>query len=223
MTENKVAKKNTVIVLSIILVLIVVASLAARLYLFTKEQSLQEQSQQLVGLGFYKFEQPRILSDVPMLNLQGEAKSFTQHLSGWRLVNFGYMFCPDICPINLALLHAVKTEWDKQANAPALKVLHVTFDPARDTPELLKEYLNYMDPSFYGLTGELEDIQRLSQQLSMVFRHEKANKLGHYFISHSDAMALINPQGKYVGLFKGPYQKANMIQVLNLLLMDARR
>jgi protein SCO1/2 len=137
--KNKVTKKNTVVVLGIVLVLIVVASLAARLYLFDKERSLQEQSQQLVGLGFYKFGQPRILSDVPLLNLQGEKKPFTQHLSGWRLVNFGYMFCPDICPINLALLRALKTDWDKKASVPTLGVLHVTFDPARDTPELLKE------------------------------------------------------------------------------------
>lgn len=223
MIESKVMKKNAVVVFGIVLVLIVVASLAARLYLFNKEQTLLEHNQQLVGLGFYKFEHPRVLLDVPMLNLQGEKKAFTQHLSGWRLVNFGYMFCPDICPVNLALLHAVKTEWDKQANVPALNVLHVTFDPARDTPELLKEYLSYMDPSFYGLTGELKNIQRLSQQLSMVFRHEKADKLGHYFISHTDAMALINPQGQYIGLFKGPYQKTKMMQVLSLLLMDARR
>jgi protein SCO1/2 len=79
-----------------------------------------------------------------------------------------------------------------------------------------------MDPSFYGLTGELEDIQRVSQQLSMVFRHEKADELGHYFISHSDAMALINPQGQYVGLFKGPYQKTKMLQALELLLVEVR-
>jgi len=102
---------------------------------------------------------------------------------------------------------------------PALNIMHVTFDPVRDTNELLGQYLNYMHPHFYGLTGDLSHIRRLAQELSFVFFHEKPDEEGNYFITHSDSMALINPQGQYVGMFKGPYQKENMIAALKILML----
>jgi protein SCO1/2 len=51
-----------------------------------------------------------------------------------------------------------------------------------------------------------------------VFIFEQPDERGHYFITHSDSMALVNPQGEYVGLFKGPYNKDNMLQALGVLV-----
>jgi protein SCO1 len=209
-------KKTLVWLLATLFIILLLSSLAARVYLANKETSRDN----LAALDFYQFEQPRILAAISLRNLAGEEKPLAQHLSGWRIVNTGYLSCPDICPINLSLLNTLVLEWSEQAGVPPINVLHLTFDPKRDTPELLKSYLEFMNPNFYGLTGEVDAIQQVMQQLNMVFIHEKPDKYGNYFITHSDSMALINPQGQYIGLFKGPYVQTKMLQVLRVLLLS---
>lgn len=217
MSSVKKHKKPFLIPVIFLLVL-VIASIAARLYLAEKDQRAENIQQAFVELGFYKFDQPRTLSDVLLTNLDGEEKVFGKHASGWRIVNTGYLSCPDICPINLSLLNHLKIEWDKQEGAAPFEVVHITFDPKRDTPDLLKRYLNFVNPSFYGLTGDVTSIRQLTQQLNMVFIYEKPDEQGNYFVTHSDSMAVINPAGQYVGLFKGPYQMDKMTQALSMLL-----
>jgi len=201
-----------------LLALLVLASIGARIYLAQKEGVQTVDKELLAELDFFLFQTPRQLSPVTLSNMQGDEKSFTDHLSGWRLINFGYMFCPDICPINLAFLSDVKSTWDKQSSQAPMNVLHITFDPERDTPKLLHQYLTYMHPAFYGLTSDVENIKAITQQLNVVFIVEQPDESGHYFITHSDSMALINPQGEYVGLFKGPYNKGNMLQALKIVV-----
>ncbi|ODS22982.1 hypothetical protein AB835_11305 [Candidatus Endobugula sertula] len=210
-------KKGVFIVGSLVLLTLV----GIALYMAGNTNSMKAQQEKLFSLGFFYFDPARQLSDIPMVNVKGETKSFVDHLSGWRLVNFGYMYCPDICPVNLSLLSDVKMQWDEEQQKHPLQnlsVVHVTFDPARDTPKLLNEYLTYMNPQFYGLTGELSNIRRLAQQFNIVFIHEKPDEQGNYFISHSDSIALVSPDGEYVGMFKGPYQKDHMIQALKILI-----
>lgn len=198
--------------------ILLIASIGARIYLANKGQVSEQYKQELSVLGFYLFDQPRNLTPVALSNLSGEEKPFTEHSSGWRIVNTGYLSCPDICPINLSLLNSVKKQWESQANALPLDVVHLTFDPARDRPELLQRYLDFINPTFYGLTGSVDNIRQLMKQLNMVFIYEEPDEHGNYFITHSDSMALVNPQGQYVGLFKGPYQMDNMMQALQLLV-----
>lgn len=213
MTLNNIHKVGLAI---IVFIAVVIGAFFA--YQFSIEESHKAKQKQLLDHKFFLFKQPRPISPVMLSNMHGDEKVFSEHLQGWRIVNFGYMFCPDICPINLAFLSDIKTSWDETQAKQPLNVIHVTFDPARDTPEVLKPYLEYMNPAFYGLTGELDNIRRLAQQLHMVFIHEKPDERGHYFISHSDSMALINPKGEYIGMFKAPYQQDSMLKALSLLI-----
>jgi protein SCO1/2 len=223
-SENASPKKNKPLIIVIsCLVILVLASIGARLYLANKENAKSVNREALARLDFFLFESPRTLAPVVLENMQGEGKPFSDHLAGWRVVNFGYMFCPDICPINLSFLNDVKTTWDTaqgagSLNSEPLNILHITFDPERDNPKLLNQYLTYMNPSFYGLTGDVNNIRAITQQLNVVFIYEEPDERGNYFITHSDSMALINPQGEYVGIFKGPYNKENMLQALETVI-----
>ncbi len=110
-----------------------------------------------------------------------------------------------------------KKTWDNEKKYPAFDVVHVTFDPQRDKPQILKDYLSYMHPEFYGLTGEMGNIKQLAKELNMLFIHEKPDSDGNYFITHSDSFALLNPAGEYVGLFKGPYEMDNILEVMEII------
>lgn len=215
-------KNNYFILLFVVSAVLLIVSIVARVYLANKGQVTEQKKQELVELGFYLFDQPRNLTPVSLSNLSGEEKSFVDHTAGWRIVNAGYLSCPDICPINLSLLNSVKKQWEDNAQAREnhlpITVVHLTFDPERDRPELLQRYLDFINPSFYGLTGDVENIRQLLQHLNMVFIHEEPDEHGNYFITHSDSMALLNPQGQYVGLFKGPYQVDKMMQALQLIV-----
>lgn len=217
--SNPTSKSNKPLLIIIsLLTVLVLASVGARIYLAKKEGHQMANKEALAALDFFLFESPRKLSPVTLENMKGEEKIFSEHLSGWRVVNFGYMFCPDICPINLSFLSDVKNTWDKQFDDTPLSVLHITFDPDRDKPELLNKYLTYMHADFYGLTGNIDNIKAITQQLNVVFIFEAPDENGNYFVTHSDSMALINPQGEYVGLFKGPYDKENMLKALKRVI-----
>ncbi|MGS2716704.1 SCO family protein [Eionea flava] len=215
---HRMKNNKPLLIIISLLTFLVLASIGARVYLAKKEGNQTANIEALASLDFFLFQSPRKLSPVTLNNMKGEEKIFSQHLSGWRLVNFGYMFCPDICPINLSLLSDVKTTWDVKFSSKPLDVLHITFDPERDKPDLLNKYLTYMHPDFYGLTSDVNNIKAITQQLNVVFIFEQPDDNGNYFITHSDSMALINPQGEYVGLFKGPYNKENMLQALEMVI-----
>lgn len=174
--------------------------------------------EQLFELGFFKFDNARALAEVPLEDLEGNKTTLSTYKDHWQLVNFGYMFCPDICPVNLQLMSEVKSMWDASNKEKGFDITHITFDPARDTPDRLSQYLNYIDPDYIGFTGELENIRKVAQQLSTVFIHEKPDEYGNYFVTHSDSIAVLNPKGEYVGLFKGPYDKENIVKALELVI-----
>lgn len=172
---------------------------------------------ELTEKGFYLFDNARQLKPVALENLTGEAVNLANGNGQWQMINFGYMFCPDICPVNLAFMGEVKLAWEAQAAEP-LTLTHITFDPERDTPEKLTPYLNYIDENLVGLTGKVEEIRKIATQLNMAFIFEEPDQYGNYFISHSDSIALLNPKGEYVGLFKGPYDKDKVIGALEQLI-----
>lgn len=168
--------------------------------------------------GFYRFDNARQLKPVTLNDLAGESIDLAGGNGQWQMINFGYMFCPDICPVNLAFMGEIKTQWDSDRHQSPLSITHITFDPARDTPEKLAAYLNYIDDDLVGITGEMEEIRKIATQLNTVFIHEKPDEYGNYFITHSDSIALLNPAGQYVGLFKGPYEKGKVMNALEQII-----
>jgi protein SCO1/2 len=130
---------------------------------------------------------------------------------------FGYTFCPDVCPTTL--LEA--TTWMKELGAESdrLRVVFVSVDPDRDTPEKLDEYLTSFDPRFVGLSGSHEETDRIVKAFR-VYARKVEGKGGDYTMDHTAATYLIDPQGRFVGVinFQEPTDKA-MIKIRRLLAM----
>ena len=127
----------------------------------------------------------------------------TQHLAEkWHLVFFGYTFCPDICPTTLAELRQLNKLLPAEVK-DQLQIVMVSVDPHRDTTEQLHAYLKYFDPTFVGFTGELHDIQTLSNTLSIPFIPGDTST-PRYTVDHSGNLAIISPDGRQYGFVRAP-------------------
>jgi protein SCO1 len=147
--------------------------------------------------------QPRPVPEVALIDQSGQPFT-TQNLKGHpTLVFFGFTHCPDVCPTTLARLVQVV----KAANIPDLKVLLVSVDPERDTPELLERYVHAFSPDFGGVTGKPEEIQRFANEFAVAIAKVDMGG-GEYTVDHSAVVFLLNRQGQRVALFTPPYEPA---------------
>jgi len=119
------------------------------------------------------------------------------------LVFFGFTHCPDVCPTTLLTLAQVR----KRAALPGLRVVFVSIDPQRDTPDKLAPYVHAFDPEFRGLTGEPKAITALAANFSVaVSRVELPG--GDYTMDHSAVVFLLNRAGNIAAVFTPPFEAA---------------
>ena len=118
-------------------------------------------------------------------------KSFQGPLTA---IFFGFTNCPDICPMTLNKMDIAISRLKKENKS--LKLFFISVDPERDTPEVLKDYLNSFENNFVGITGEPEKIYLLSQSWGIlsqkIFKDD-----GEYNIDHSSPVILLK-DGKYI-------------------------
>jgi len=107
---------------------------------------------------------------------------------------FGFTNCPDVCPMTLNKLSIILEILEKENKS--LKVFFISIDPERDTPEVMKDYLNSFGDKFAGITGEPEKIFKLSQSWGIASQ-KIFSKDGEYTVNHSSPIILLK-NGKYV-------------------------
>tara|TARA_B100000965_G_C19457526_1_gene698137 strand:+ start:289 stop:873 length:585 start_codon:yes stop_codon:yes gene_type:complete len=109
---------------------------------------------------------------------------------------FGFTNCPDVCPMTLNKMDIVL---DKLKNKKKnVKVFFISVDPERDTPEVVKNYLNNFDNNFIGITGEPGKIFLLYQSWGIMSK-KVFSENGEYNIDHSSPIILLK-DGKYVAM-----------------------
>ncbi len=128
---------------------------------------------------------------------------------------FGYTFCPDVCPTTL--LEA--TTWMKElgADGDRLRVVFVSVDPERDTPDKLDQYIASFDDRFIGLSGSREETDRIVKAYRVFARKVEAAG-GDYTMDHTAAVYLLDAQARFVGVinFQEPTDKA-LVKIRQLL------
>ncbi len=167
---------------------------------------------ELIDAGIILLPQSRTVPSLEMTDQNGQPVAVDQLKGKWSLLFFGYTFCPDICPTTLAQLRQVKSELPKET-VDRLQVVLVSVDPNRDTPAQLKQYLGYFDADFRGLTGSVENIQKLANGVSIPFIPADTSK-PNYTVDHSGNLALLGPDGKQRGFVRAPFNNQKLITQL---------
>ncbi|RVT43832.1 SCO family protein [Sphingobium algorifonticola] len=156
----------------------------------------------------------RIGAPFTLTDQDGRKTSWDSFKGQYRLVYFGYTYCPDICPVDLQKIAQAFIRFEKQDPVRAAKVqpIFITVDPERDTVPVVKNYVRAFHPRLIGLTGTAEDIGKVARDFAVIASKEGAGK--DYLVAHSRTPYLFGPDGAPIALIpvgEGPDGTADAI------------
>jgi protein SCO1/2 len=135
------------------------------------------------------------------------------------LVFFGYTHCPDICQLVMADIASALTRLDA-GQRRQVDMLFVTTDPARDDAAALRTYLDRFDPSFIGLTGDLDTIVDIGKPLAVAVEQGQRLPSGGYEVTHSTQVTAIDEQDRVPILWTQGTSSAAFADDIHRLLED---
>jgi protein SCO1 len=172
--------------------------------------ALSEATDLTSARGAARVEPPRLLHEFTLTSHTGQPLSLSDLRGQAILMFFGYTHCPDVCPTTLADYRRVKQALGDDANA--VKFVFTSVDGARDTPDVLAQYLAQFDATFIGITGDEAMLQRMGTEYGLLFQqdtisvgheheegfthhHETGLDADNYFVQHTSPSFLIDRDG----------------------------
>ncbi|MFW2404953.1 MAG: SCO family protein [Gammaproteobacteria bacterium] len=141
------------------------------------------------------------------------AESFgTEDLAGeWSLLFMGFTNCGHVCPMTMAKLRIIQDGVDKP-----LRVVFLSVDPGRDTPEKIHSYVTGFGESFAGITGATAEIDKLAKALGAPYFVDDTK--GAYSVDHSSAVFLVDSSAAYAGVISQPLEIDAIVAELDRML-----
>jgi len=138
----------------------------------------------------------RIGGPFTLTDQNGKTVTDADFAGKYRIVYFGYTYCPDVCPTDLTKIGAALRALDKQVPRTAQKIvpLFISVDPERDTPAQLKQYVGNFHPRLVGLTGTPQAIAQVAKAYAIAYMKEPTPS--GYLMGHTEVAYLMGPDGK---------------------------
>jgi protein SCO1/2 len=157
------------------------------------------------------FPEPRELPEFALQQSDG-TQLVPGELNGhWTLVFLGFTHCPDVCPMTLSELARAQAQWETIADAARPRVLFVSVDPERDTPDRIGEYAHHFHRDTLAATADIPALEAFARSLSLVFMKAplaEGAAPDQYSVDHSAAMAVLDPEGRMAGVVQPPFDPA---------------
>jgi protein SCO1/2 len=174
------------------------------------------------------------IPDFQLRDDNGKIFQKEQLVGKWSLAFFGFTYCPDICITKLHLLSKVQQALAKQQTENIPQVYFVSVDPMRDTTEKLKNYMQFFNPNFIGVTGDFDQLSKFMKPLgayheysyvengktknTRVWAEIPEKHLEKYLVNHTAWIYLINPEGKLIASIPASAEGETMVKDIKLLL-----
>jgi protein SCO1/2 len=156
--------------------------------------------------------------DFTLYDTGGAEFRFREETNGYlTLLFFGYTHCPDICPIHMANLAAVLGDLLLEQRRQ-VKVVFVTTDPERDTPEVVREWLDRFDRSFIGLIGDLDTVNEIQASFRLPPAVSQEMPSGEHVVGHASQVVAITSDGLVRVFYPSGVRQADWVQDLPALL-----
>lgn len=142
-------------------------------------------------------------------------------LGKWTVLSFGFTHCPDVCPVTLA---AFRDELNALPlnSRDRIQFVFITVDPERDTPEVLKNYVQAFHTAIRPVTGTLDELKNFASNLKASFAKEGLGDVGLYTMAHSPQYFVINPEGNWQVLYTPPLAKGRLAEDLKAMSRPKR-
>ena len=134
-----------------------------------------------------------------------------------KIVFFGFLNCPDICPTTLTEVANLLKKLEGLSNN--IDPIFITVDPTRDTPELLKNYLSFFDERIIGLTGTQEEIEKVSNQYHVYYSYQNKGKVEDYTVNHTANMYFVDEKNNVEKIFVPGTPFSEFYKYVNRYLM----
>lgn len=144
----------------------------------------------------------RIGGPFALTDQNGHTVTDAQFAGRYRLVYFGYTFCPDVCPTDLqTLMKGLKLfEISDPAVAARVQPIFITVDPERDTPAVLKQWVAAFHPRLIGLTGTPAQIAAVAREYAVYYKKVVTPGTSGYLMDHARQAVLFGPSGEPLAL-----------------------
>jgi protein SCO1 len=145
---------------------------------------------------------PHIGGHFELLTPDGRTVTDETFRGKWLLIYFGYTFCPDVCPGTL--MEMTRAMENIGPLADKVQPIFITVDPARDTPQVMGEYLKSFDPRFVGLSGTRQQTAAAAKVFHVYYSEKRLDtNPSEYVFDHSSYIYIMDPNGNFVNLLAG--------------------
>ncbi|MBB3941544.1 protein SCO1/2 [Novosphingobium fluoreni] len=136
-----------------------------------------------------------------LVNKDGKTVTWDSFKGKYRIVYFGYTFCPDACPLDMQQLMKGFAAFQKASPERAAKVqpIFITIDPERDTPQVVGQWTAAFSPQLVGLTGTPEQVAMAAKAFAAYYSKGEKTE-GGYLMDHSRIAYLMDPDGKPIAM-----------------------
>lgn len=160
--------------------------------------------------------EPRELPDFLLTDQSNHFLHKDDFAGHWTLIFPGFTYCPDVCPTTLAFLKQLSAALGPES--AQLKVLFLSVDPERDTPQRLNEYIRFFSPDFIAATTGEPMLTEFARNLGVVYTKVPGDKPDTYSMDHSAVLILIDPQVRIAAYFTPPHSLKAMTTDLRALI-----
>jgi protein SCO1 len=213
MTEQSVNKAPSANARLVMLGTILVAVLGAGIILFalfsrSADKAAPDQTEAGAAIiegdpftGVQPVDPPRQLQAWTLTSQDNKPFSLSDLKGKMALILFGYTHCPDVCPGTLLDYKKIKTTLADQAGQ--VNFVFISIDGERDTPDVIKTFLDKFDPTFIGLTGDEATLKRMGGDYDLYFakQADPSGSTENYLMTHNSNTYLIDQSGQLVALY----------------------
>ena len=153
-----------------------------------------------------------------LLNAAGETVTDADVITEPSLLYFGYTFCPDVCPLDVAR-NVVAVEV-LQEQGMSVTPVFISIDPKRDTPEVVGDFAANMHPRMIGLTGTEEQVKAASTAYRTYYRAQDGDE-DYYLVDHSTFSYLVLPEHGFVEFFRREISPEQMAETISCFVENA--
>ena len=133
---------------------------------------------------------------------RGRAVTDQDFAGQYRLIYFGYSFCPDVCPVDLQKLMAGLRQFETidPERGARIAPIFISIDPARDTPAALAPFVARYHPRLLGLTGGEEAVAAAAKAFVVTYKKQEGSAPDRYLMAHTQLAFLMGPKGEPLAL-----------------------